>query len=487
MAGRFGRVHGNPTSRADIIASMPRPSPCLQLFRRPSTRPVLKAGAKVSEHRLGNGMRVLLAERHSDPVVASVLLYPVGARTETEREAGVSHFLEHMMFKGTRRFGKGEVDRLTTELGGANNAFTGHDHTGYWFELAADRWQQALELEADRMQHLLLDPTEFDAERAVVLEELAMGEDDPWRALTRRVEEALFPHHPYGRPIIGYPETLKALRPDDMRAYYRRFYHPGNATLVVCGDIEPGAALAAVRERFERIPSGTPFAEADCFRRALEEPAGEKRVNTTWDDGGRRLIVVWPTTKVGTEDDDALDVATIVLAGGRMSRLWRRLVLDEGLATSVSASNDSRVDGGALWLFVECAQGTDPVRLETVLHAEISRLSAERVAAEELARARAILLASEAFEGETVTDVAEELGEWAVDADWRRAFDGCERHLKLGAAALQAAARRYLVQERRVVGWCEPRAQKKEKARPAKRAKRTSTARRAAARGERAS
>ncbi len=429
-----------------------------RLFRNASARPALKAGARVSEHRLANGMRVLLAERHRDPVVASVLLYPAGARTETEREAGVSHFLEHMMFKGTKRHGKGEVDRLTTELGGANNAYTAHDHTAYWFELAADRWETALALEADRMQHLLIDPAEFDAERAVVLEELAMGEDDPWRALVRRVEEALFPHHPYGRPIIGYPETLKAMRPADMRAYYRRFYHPGNATLVVCGDIRPTVALQAVRARFERIPRGVPFAQADPFRRKLEEPAGEKRIHASWDDPGRRLVVVWPTTTVGTADDDALDLAMTVLASGRMSRLWRRLVLEEGLATSISASNDSRIDSGALWLFAECAQDADPARLEAVLHEEIARLATGKIHKDELARARTILLASEAFEGETVTDVAEELGEWAVDADWRRAFDGCARHLVLKSEAIQAAVRRYLTPARRVVGWCEPRA-----------------------------
>ena len=137
-----------------IIRRMPlRPA---RLLRKPAARPLLRAGARVSEHRLANGMRVLIAERHSDPVVASVLLYPAGSRTETEREAGVSHFLEHMMFRGTARFGKGEIDRLTTELGGANNAFTGHDHTAYWFELASDRWERALELESDRMQHLLI-------------------------------------------------------------------------------------------------------------------------------------------------------------------------------------------------------------------------------------------------------------------------------------------------------------------------------------------
>jgi zinc protease len=406
-------------------------------------------------------MRVLLAERHSDPVVASVLFYPAGARTETEREAGLSHFLEHMMFKGTPRHGKGEVDRLTTELGGQNNAFTGYDHTAYWFELAADRWEHALDLEADRMQHLSLDPAEFEAERAVVLEELAMGEDDPWRALSRRVEEVLFPHHPYGRPIIGYPETLRALRPEDMRDYYRRFYHPGNATLVVCGDVRPADALRAVRARFERIPRGLALPEADCFRRALEEPAGEKRVSTSWDDTGRRLLCVWPAAKVGTADDDALDLVATVLAGGRMSRLWRRLVLDEGLATSVSASNDSRVEGGALWLFAECARDADPARLEATIHAEIARLGKERVTRDELERARAILLASEAFEGETVSDVAEGLGEWAVDDDWRRAFDGCARHLKVEAAALSSVAARLLRPERRVVGWCHPRSEAK--------------------------
>jgi zinc protease len=430
-------------------------------------------------------MRVLLAERHSDPVVASLLLYPVGARTESERESGVSHFLEHMMFKGTPRFGKGEVDRLTTELGGSNNAYTGYDHTAYWFELAADRWESALELEADRMQHLSIDPGEFLSERAVVLEELAMGEDEPWRALVRRVEEALFPHHPYGRPIIGYPETLAAMRPEDMRAYYQRFYHPGNATLVVSGDIRPAATLKAVRALFGEIARGRPFVEADCFRRKLEEPAGEKRVQSSWDDAARRLVIVWPTTPVGSEDDYALDLVHTVLASGRMSRLWRRLVLDEGLATSVSLSNDTRVEGGAFWVFAEATQSADPAALEAAIHEEFARLATEPVTKLELKRARAILVAGEAFEGETVTDVAEELGEWAVDVDWQRAFDGCERHLKIDAGKIRAVVKRYLTPARRVVGWCLPREDEKSvrRASSAPRKTRRKAARKAAGKG----
>jgi zinc protease len=390
-------------------------------------------------------------------VVAAVLFYRAGARTETEREAGISHFLEHMMFKGTPRFGKGEVDRITTELGGQNNAFTTYDHTAYWFELASDRWERALEIEADRMQNLSLAPAEFEAERAVVLEELAMGEDDPWRALSRRVEETLFPHHPYGRPIIGYPESLKALRPSDMRDYYGRFYHPGNATLVLCGDVRPAEALRDVRRSFERIPAGPPFEAADAFRRPPEEPVGEKRVTTAWDDSARRLLIGWQASRVGTSDDDALDLATTVLASGRMSRLWRRLVLDEALATSVSASNDSRIEAGAFWVFAECAQDAEPAELEAAIHEEVARLGRERVGRSELERARAILLAGEAFEGETVTDVAEELGEWAADDDWRRAFDGCVRHREIRAEGLRAVVERLLAPERRVVGWCLPK------------------------------
>ena len=173
-----------------------------------------------------------------------MLWYRVGARNETEREAGVSHFLEHMMFKGSARFGKGEVDRLTTTLGGSNNAFTTADHTAYWFEFASDRWERALEIEADRMRGLLLDPSEFAAEKAVVLEELAMGEDDPWRNLSQQVQMSLFPRHPYRRPVIGFADTLRALEVERMRDYYRRFYHPANAILVVCGDIDPEAAFA---------------------------------------------------------------------------------------------------------------------------------------------------------------------------------------------------------------------------------------------------
>jgi zinc protease len=417
----------------------------------------LKAGAQVSEHQLRNGMRVLIAERRADPIVAVLLFYRVGARNETEREAGVSHFLEHMMFKGTPRFGKGVVDRSTAANGGQNNAFTGYDHTAYWFEFASDRWELALDLEADRMAGLLLDEAEFDSEREVVLEELAMGEDDPWRVLGRRVEGALFPRHPYGRPIIGFPDTLRGMTVADMRAYHARFYHPGNATLVVCGDVSQASALKAVRARFGELPAGPSYADSDGWRPPLTGPEGETRLQFDWDDPAHRVCMAWSTACVGTDEDYALDMVVCLLTSGRLSRLQRRLIREEQLAVNVSSSNDARVEGGIFWLFAECRQDADPAALEAALDEELERIASTLPTTAEMRRARELVRSSDAFTGEAVSDLAEELGQFAVDADWRLAFDGGERHDRVTPAAVRDVARRLLRRDRRVVGWCVPR------------------------------
>lgn len=429
----------------------------------------VKAGARISEHRLANGLRVLVAERHGDPVVAVMTWYKVGARNEREDEAGVSHFLEHMMFKGSRRYAKGEVDRVTTQAGGTNNAFTSYDHTAYWFELASDRWEQALDIEVDRMLDLTLDEVEFASERDVVLEELSMGLDDPWRRLADLVQGAIFSRHPYRRPIIGHADALRALTPGAMRDYYRRFYHPGNATLVICGDVVTAEALAAVERRFAKLAPGPDYAAADPFRPGLDVPPGEQRVSMAWDDQGRRLVMAWPAAAVGSRDDWAMDVLSTVLTGGRSSRLYRRLVVERGLATNVTTHNDARIEGGVFWIFAECAQGVELSALESALDAELEQLRDSKVPARELARVRSMLTASESQEGETATDLAEDLGEFAVDADWRLAIDGLDALLSISSDELRDCARRLLSRERRVVGWCMPRDEGKQQRPRAKR------------------
>lgn len=426
--------------------------------RKSGAVPVEMAGALVQERRLKNGLRVLVAERRGAPAVSSLLFYRVGALNETEREAGVSHFLEHMMFKGSDRFDKGEVDRLTTELGGHNNAFTGYDHTAYWFQFAPDRWERALDVERDRIASLTLDANEFDSERAVVLEELSMGLDNPWRALAQRVDEAMVPRHPYGRPIIGYPDTLMGMTPDSMRDYYERFYHVSNATLVIAGDVTTNKVMREVRARFGDLPSGPSHESVDPPRAPIGEPHGPVRLDIGWDDQGKRLLMAWPTERVGSDADYALDIVQTVLTSGRNSRLMRRFVVEEGLANSISSSNDARVEGGFFWLYAECAQGVEPEVLEKAIDEEFERLAAKPVSAAELKRAKAMITASEAYEGETVNDLATALGEWAVDDDWRNAFDRGVRHGKVTAKQVQATAARLLTPARRTLGWCLPNA-----------------------------
>jgi zinc protease len=430
--------------------------------------PVLdeKAGARIREHTLSNGLRVLFVERHLDPVVAVMLWYRVGSRDEDEKTAGVSHFLEHMMFKGSAGFGKGEVDRVTTLLGGSNNAFTTNDHTAYWFELASDRFEAALAIEADRMRALLLDPAEFAAEKDVVLEELAMGQDDPWRRLSELVQESVFGRHPYRRPIIGHADALKRLTVEEMRAHHARYYRPSNAILVVCGDFDPARTLELV-ERHLGSYTPSPESAEQPFRPAIAEPVGEKRLAMTWDDEGRRLCMAWPSGAVGTREDWTLDVVSTLLTGGRLSRLHRRLVLERGLATTVSTQNDARVDGGAFWLLAECAQGASPATLEAAIDAELARLRDEAVPAKELERAKRILIAGEAYDSETVSDLAEELGEFAIDADWRLSLQTVERIRGVTGADVRAVARRLLVDARRTLAWSLPRQASKSSSKPA--------------------
>jgi zinc protease len=323
------------------------------------------------------------------------------------------------------------------------------------------------------MRGLLLDAQEFVAEKAVVLEELAMGLDDPWRRLTELVQESVFGRHPYRRPIIGHADALHRLTVEEMRAHYARHYRPDNAVLVVCGDFEPARALALVEKHLGHI-APPPAVADEPFRPLPGDPPGERRLSMRWDDEGRRLCMAWPSGAVGSDDDWALDLATTVLTGGRLSRLHRRLVLEQGLATTVSTQNDTRVDCGAFWLFAECAQGVDAATLEAAVDAEIERLRRDLVPAKELDRAKRILASGEAYESETVSDLAEEIGEFAIDADWRLSLQTIERIRAVTPAMLRDCARRVLAPERRVVAWSLPKneaasaAPKKTKSKPAR-------------------
>jgi zinc protease len=351
---------------------------------------------------LENGFKALLVERGPLPVVASMLWYRVGARDEHTGETGVSHFLEHMMFKGTDRYAKGQIDQLTSKMGGSNNAFTDNDSTAYYFAMAADRWETALEIEASRMRGCLLDPHEFASEKNVVLEELAMGEDDPWRPLYQATESLLFQVHPYHHPVIGYRQDLERLTVRGMRDYYERHYGPNRAFLVVAGAIDRARTAQRIRELFGALPRAT-----EC-QEPLREPAsqGERRAQLNTPHSVTRLCIGFLTCRMGERDDYALDVLAHDLGNSKNSRLYRRLVLDQELVTEVSVLNETRQDPGALFVLAELREGSSVERVEQIVREEIAGVIAGGVAKRDLQRIRAQIRASFLFQDEAVLDLA---------------------------------------------------------------------------------
>src|SRR5438093_720120 len=237
------------------------------------------AGEEVRKTVLDNGLVVLTKELHTSPIVTSMIWYRVGSRNEGLGQTGKSHFLEHMLFKGTDRFQKGQIDLLTLKNGGGNNAFTSHDFTAYYFNFASDRWNIALEIEADRMVNCTFEAEEFEAEKKVVIEELKGSLDSPWGLLLQEVDATAYKMHPYRNPIVGWLQDVERATAAEQQAYYRKHYHPNNAILVLAGDFETEQVLAKVERAFGSIPAGPPPP-----RMVLEEPPrrGERRLVGRW-------------------------------------------------------------------------------------------------------------------------------------------------------------------------------------------------------------
>ncbi|HET9130121.1 MAG TPA: pitrilysin family protein, partial [Terriglobia bacterium] len=220
------------------------------------TIPSTFAGEDVRRTVLDNGLVVLTKELHTSPIVTSMIWYRVGSRNEEIGQTGKSHFLEHMLFKGTHRFKKGQIDLLTLKNGGSNNAFTSQDFTAYYFNFASDRWNIALEIEADRMVNCNFDPEEFEAEKKVVIEELKGGLDSPWGLLMQEVNAAAYKVHPYRNPIIGWLADVERATAEEQQAYYQKNYQPNNAILSIAGDFDTDRVLDDVLRLFGGIPAG---------------------------------------------------------------------------------------------------------------------------------------------------------------------------------------------------------------------------------------
>ena len=412
---------------------------------------------------LDNGFRAILVERGPLPVVASVLWYQVGSRDECTGETGVSHFLEHMMFKGTDKFGKGQIDLQTSKMGGSNNAFTDTDSTAYYFSMAADRWETVLEIEASRMRGCLLDPVEFKSEKSVVLEELAMGEDEPWRPLYQAAESLMYQTHPYHHPVIGYKEELERLAPEGMRAYYERHYGPNRACLTVVGAINKKRTRARIKELFGSIPPVEERKIAICE----PEPPGERRATLRTPHSVSRLCLAFPTCRMGERDDYALDLIAHDLGNSKNSRLYRRLVVKDQLVSYVSVMNETRQDPGGFYVLCELHPGVDTHKVEKAIVEEIAALTREGVAERDIKRIRTQIRSSFLFQDETALDMAMKLARFEAGTEngYRTLETVLPTYDSLKRAELRQIAAKYLQLDRASIVWAVPA----EKAEPAAR------------------
>ena len=397
---------------------------------------------------LDNGLVVLTKEVHTSPIVTAMIWYRVGSRNEELGQTGKSHFLEHMLFKGTERFKKGQIDLITLKNGGGNNAFTSHDFTAYYFNFASDRWDVALEIESDRIINCAFDPEEFEAEKKVVIEELKTGLDSPWGLLLQEQEAAAFKVHPYRNPIVGWLQDVERATVEEQQAYYRRYYHPNNAILVLAGDFETDEVLTKVERAFGSVPAGAPPPPM-----LLKEPPqrGERRLIVRWRSKVPRLAIAYHAPQIAHVDSYALQVLGVVLSEGKASRFYQRLVEREQSVTFVSAEYGESKDPTLFHIRAEARGDHSIEEIETSIYDELGRIAGGQLNEHELDRAKHQIEAHFILSRERTLDQAILLGqiETLYDLDYIDSY--LPRINAVTAADVAAACSRYLNEDSRTV------------------------------------
>jgi zinc protease len=418
------------------------------------------AAAEVREHMLDNGLKVLVKEDHRAPVVVSQVWYKVGSSYEHRGITGISHVLEHMMFKGTERHPAGEFSEIIAANGGEHNAFTGRDYTAYFQTLARDRLEVAFELEADRMRNLTLPEDEFLKEVEVVKEERRLRTEDKPQSLTFEEFNAVaYRSSPYRQPVIGWMNDLDNLEISDLEDWYRRWYAPNNATLVVVGDVDPDEVIRLAEKHFGPLqPERVAPPKA-----ALESPQrGIARLQVRVPARQPYLLMGYKTTAVGHAAEPwepyALEMLASILDGGASARIARKLIRSERVAASAGAdySAFTRLPG-MLLMDGTPADGRSVEELEEALRAEVERLREELVSEEELERVRNQVVASKVYERDSVFYQAMQLGVLeTVGLDWRLLDRYVERISAVTAEQVRAVARKYLTDKSLTVGVLDP-------------------------------
>ncbi len=433
---------------------------CLMIAAGASAQPAAPGVAQlaVTEATLANGLRVLVQDDPRNPIVAVQVFYRVGSRNERPGATGLAHFLEHLMFKGTPTYGRGQVARLIEENGGRDNAYTTKDLTSYYTNIAADKLDLVLRIEADRMRHLLLDAAEIDSERKVVTEERRMrSEDDPEGLVYEAMSSLAFKAHPYRWPIIGWMSDIARINRAELRAFYDTYYLPNNAVVVIAGDVRAPAALAMVRRHFAGVRRGP----APPPVTAVEPPAiDERRLVVRREQAQLPVVnIAWHVPNHTSPDAPALELLSTLLSSGRASRLYQKLVYEKRMALGAGGDYSYfSLDPSLFWFYVAPLPGQAPEAVEQALMAEVERLKDEMVPEEELARARNQIEASFVWQQDSVFSRASVLGRFEMLGSWRLLNEYLPKLRAVTAADLQRVARTYFAVDRKNVSILLPAA-----------------------------
>ena len=412
-----------------------------------------EAGLKenVFETVLPNGLKVILLENHKAPLVTFQVWYRVGSRNEAWGRTGLSHMLEHMMFKGTEKVGPEEFSRTIQENGGNDNAFTSRDYTAYFENISTDRVQVSIDLESDRMQNLLLREQDFRTERMVVMEERRLRtEDNPQANLQEHMEATAFLTSPYHWPTIGWKEDIERFTLDDLKAYYRTYYNPMNAILIVVGDFKREELLPKIEKAFGSIPKGiAPNQERDVDPRQI----GERRIFVKKEAQLPYLVMGYHVPNLRETDSYALEVIATLLSAGKSSRLYQSLVREKRLVLSADADHSllSR-DPSLFYLSAELLPGKELAEVEKALDEEVERLKKELVGAQELEKAKNQMEASFVFGQDSLFYQAMLLARNEITLTWRAIDDYLPSIRKISPEDIRRVAKKYLKPDNRTVG-----------------------------------
>ncbi|MBL1255744.1 pitrilysin family protein [Methylocystis sp. Sn-Cys] len=419
------------------------------------------AGANISHFKLDNGLEVVVIPDVRTPVVTHMVWYKNGSADDPLGKSGIAHFLEHLMFKGTKSHPQGEFSNLVAELGGQENAFTSYDYTAYFQRIGKEHLGALMGFEADRMSNLVLTDEVVTPERDVVLEERRMRTDnDPSSQLDEAVQAALYAHHPYGTPIIGWNHEIESLNREDALAYYTRFYTPENAILIVAGDIDAEEVGRLARETYGKIPAR---AEPPRRNRTKEPPHRAHRLVSLSDEkveqpAHERVFLVPSYTTAAPGEAEAIETLAHMLGGGATSALYETLVVDEKYAVGAGAYYlGSAVDDSRLWVYATPAPGVSLEDLDEAIDRVIKRFTEKPIDEAHLRRAKTRLVADAIYAQDSQASLARWYGEaLATGLTIEDVAAWPERMEAVTAADVTAAAKKWLDKRRAVTGFLLP-------------------------------